>query len=71
MIFFWGMAIILLGDRLFENIAWGFDHINLELDYIRLGRPILTTPLLGVLLVVDLLGAVRQGCTYPFLLCCL
>ena len=52
MIFIWGMNFVLLGDRL--------DQKSLGLDHIRLGRPILATISLGVLLGVDLLGAVRQ-----------
>ena len=59
MIFAWGLGQILLGDRIFESVAWGCDF----LDHICLGWPILTTFWLGVLLGVDLLGAVRQGCT--------
>ena len=52
------MGQILLGDRHFERVAWGCDFQ----DHICLGWSILTTFLLGVLLGVDLLGAVRQGC---------
>ena len=55
MIFAWGLGQILLGDRFFENVAWGCDFPN----HICLGRLILTTLLLGVLLGVDLLGTVR------------
>ena len=53
------MGQILLGDRHFERVAWGCDFQ----DHICLGWLILTTFLLGVLLGVDLLGAVRQGCS--------
>ena len=38
------------------------DQSSLGLDDIRLGRSILATFLLGVLLGVNLLVAVRQGC---------
>ena len=62
MIFAWGLGQILLGDRHFERVAWGCDFQ----DHICLGWPILTTFLLGVLLGVDLLGAVRQGCSRVF-----
>ena len=65
MIFVWGMDFILLGDRLFEKVAWGLDQSSLGLDHIRLGSPILVTFLLGVLLGVDFLGAVRQGWSGP------
>ena len=51
------MGQILLGDRHFERVAWGYDFQ----DHICLGWPILTTFWLGVLVVVDLLGDVRQG----------
>ena len=54
----WGLGQILLGVRNFETVAWGCAFQ----DHICLGWLILTTFLLGVLLGVDFLWAVRQGC---------
>ena len=53
--FAWGSIIL--------EYCLGLDHNSLGSDDIRLERPILTAFFsLGVLLGVDLLGAVRQGC---------
>ena len=69
--FAWGLMIhdICLGygfdfawGSIFLEYCLGLDRISLGLNHVRLGRPISTTVLLGVLLGVDLLGAVRQGC---------
>ena len=71
--FAWGLMIhdICLGygfdfawGSIFREYCLGLDHISLGLNHVRLGRPISTTVLLGVLLGVDLLGAVRQGCVW-------
>ena len=52
-----GSGKILLGDNIFAPIAWGGGFQGL----FSLGTSILNPFLLGVLLGVDLLGAVRQG----------
>ena len=58
MIFAWGFAQKLFGVDFFLSSAWGCDFQ----DLVCLGLSISTALLLGVLLGVDLLGAVRQGC---------
>ena len=61
--FAWGSIIL--------EYCLGLDHNSLGSDDIRLERPILTAFFsLGVLLGVDLLGAVRQGCFYGTTISC-
>ena len=59
MLFTWGFNLILLGYGFFERIAWGDGFLGL----LCLGTSILAPFLLGAMLGVDLLGAVRQGCS--------
>ena len=61
-----GFHFILHGDKFFEKIAWGSGFLGL----LCLGMSILAPLLLGVLLGVDLLGAVRQGCFHVALISC-
>ena len=56
--FAWGFDTFLLGDEFFEWCAWGCGFQGL----VCLGTSISAPLLLGDLLGVDLLGAVRQGC---------
>ena len=58
MLFAWGFTLILLEGGFFERIAWGDGFLGLLCS----GTSILAPLLLGVLLGVDLLGAVKQGC---------
>ena len=60
--FAWGFDLFCLGMDFFERVAWGGDFQGL----VCLGTSISAPLLLGDLLGVDLLGAVRQGCIKSF-----
>ena len=55
--FAWGFDLFCLGMDFFKRVAWGSDFQGL----VCLGTSILAPFLLGVLLGVDLLGAVKEG----------
>ena len=59
-----GFDLFCLGMDFFERVAWGGDFQGL----VCLGTSILAPLLLGDLLGVDLLGAVRQGCFLPIVI---